>query len=249
MNNSHSPAAIIVLALGLTIASIGAQEPEEKVSLGPGGQALQFDVGRNLNLTHFQGSTLSYKRFSSPSKAWQIGVSLSGSFFTKEGTEKRDVPARDSLDIDYYIYETSKNGHSLHLGFVSQRLKYSQTGPNLYFIRGLGPILNVNYTYSEDQADIIGDYISLSAHSHQISRRKRWTIAAGISGIVGAEWFLTSQMSLMAAYFSALNIQYGRDETLIKTVYQSHTNLRDYNSPEVSISIVSQVRLGLSVYF
>ncbi len=137
----------------------------------------------------------------------------------------------------------------MHFGLVSQRLKYSQTGPNLYFIRGVGPIFSVDYSFSEDQLDITGGYIPRSGYSYRVSRRKRWTIAAGLSGIVGAEWFLTSQMSLMAAYFSALNMQYGGDEILIKTVYQSRTNLRDTNSPEVSLSIVSQVRLGLSVYF
>ena len=246
MMNRFSQFRIICLLLAVACSAIWAQEPPEKESFKPGRQALQFEVGRNLSLSDFQGSTLSYRRQTSATSAWQIGVSLSGNFSTGEGTEKRDVSAYDSLDIDYYVFDTSKKRRSLHFGLVSQRLKYSQTGPNLYFIRGVGPILSVDYSFAEDQLDIKGDYIPRYTHSYRISRRKRWTIATGISGIVGAEWFLTSQISLMAAYFSALNMQYGRDEILIKSVYQSRTELRDTNYPEVYISNVSHVRLGLS---
>ncbi len=108
MDNKFITNQLLCLLLATAYSAIWAQEPPEKESSKPGRQALQFEVGRNLSLSDFQGSTLSYRRQTSATSAWQIGVSLSGNFSTSEGTEKRDVSAYDSLDIDYHLYDTSK---------------------------------------------------------------------------------------------------------------------------------------------
>ncbi|MEE9465552.1 MAG: hypothetical protein V3W14_08300 [Candidatus Neomarinimicrobiota bacterium] len=176
-------------------------------------------------------------------------MSISGRYANSEGTGERDAGYPDSLAIDNVIYSEDNQSQTLNLSLIAQRLKYTQTSKGLYLVWGVGPIIGFDYASWDDKMDIDNDVEPSNDYLYSHREIKNWAVALGVSGTIGVEWFLRPGMSLTAAYFSALKVQY--KSNFIKHAYarSNITSYRSTDTPGIIITTSSQAKLGLSVYF
>ena len=187
-------------------------EDEPPHALVDGAWALQFGIGSNFRLRSLDGSTLSFKRHTSAAQAWQIGVTLDGLYSDRsdEGDNQSEVTDRQTVEFTArYLVYPMLNERPLE---------------TIQLFGGAGPTVS----FDRSRADLANDDTAST----------RSILQAGLSGVLGGEWFVRERLSLSAAYISTL-------------VYQRHRqrdDRRDIASDGVQLN-ARGVRLGMSVYF
>lgn len=218
--------AALVFCFGVIGASAGyAQEADPEAdpetALREGVYALQFQIAPHFRLSSFQGSVLSAKKHLTEDRALRFGLSL-GANVTNTEYERSDS------DIDD---EQSQSQQRLSLAV--QYMVHPTPDQPVQMYYGAGPELGfARYENTNEDEDFELTRISTS-----------WSI--GLSGMVGAEWFVRSDISLMAEYGAALSYRRATD--------RQETNLSDEDPREVTQSSFGfggqGVHFGVSVYF
>lgn len=185
-------------------------------SLRDGNWALQFGVEDGLfDLTGFLGSTLSVKVHVADTRAWQFGIMLETAFreTTTEGEADTEANRQSvALTARYIVYPRLKD--------------HAESTVHLYY--GAGPRVALNRTHSEG-----------FRNAEDIDTDMSWV--AGLSGVVGAEWFVHPRISLLGEYNSSLLYRHGRSTSEAAGQPERTRN---------SIILRPQgVRLGVSAYF
>lgn len=243
-------------------------DPAPMRQLQQGDRALQFAVRGLFNLGSFQGSTISYKRHSSPKTGWRMGLDVYLNSSVSDGSEERDMLSTrtDYPDLTGYqrtedeTYSLRDEDENLSVDIIIQWIRYPAARGELQPYWGIGPIAHISGYNSE--------YESLSTDTTadpRISRRKTSTYGLGVSGVFGLEWFFRNNMSLTAEYCPYFRTNYSIDKRYTKTtrnnVYYDQDGEMDQWRTEISeveseikssqpgLSIRSQMKLGLSLYF
>ena len=231
MVTKRNPRLFILSLLVCAGLAITARAGEN--SLKEGAWALQFQVIRNFQLASFQGSTISIKKHLSDGTALRAGVSLGFSLLDREGTDYVNDTIVQSEDSD---------DNMTSFGFVVQMIKYPNplAATNLYY--GVGPTFA--YSHTKDY-QVVEDPIDGDSRSND---RRRTSWHAGMSSVIGIEWFPRSNISLLAEY--GVSLYYERTRYTIETRYspQERTTKTEDNTDGFVLA-GSSVKFGLSVYF
>jgi hypothetical protein len=194
---------------------------------------LQFQINNNFSLSSFQGATLSAKRHFSNKKAIRLGISLGGGVSDVE----------DQSNITGATFGRSGNGQSI--GINAQYTIYPSPDKSVNVFFGAGPIVG----FSRSSSTITSTPDSFSSTRN---KAEETTWSAGISGILGVEWFATRNISFIAEYASSL----GYNSSNRKETAEQKTNTSDYimtNEIERHTKGFqfnpNAVKFGLSVYF
>jgi len=195
-------------------------------------QCLQFQIGSNFNLGSFQGSTISYKKHISNSRAYRVGISISGKIEDRIDFDNSDTDSLDFRQITDY--------DNLGIELTGQYLKYLKHKYS-YFYYGYGPkvIYSRAYQkyYSEDY--ITGDW----ERSSDLRKYYGYSIQVGLELVAGVEVFLTNSISIHGEYSE--DISYKR--TWSKQPYTGN-DYRTININEYSLDF-GGVKFGCSFYF
>jgi len=221
-----------------SIAQTGDIVTEEKVNyLEKDKWAIIFEVGTYINTQAFESYSLSSKFHLSSSIAVRVGLGFN---YTKNDATENITSGQFSKN---YPADTKKISFqsSAHLIFYP----ISKT-PVVMFV-GVGPA----YKYNESESGYT--YVSISTlygSSEHINSSKSKTWKAGVNVVLGAEWFVYKQISIMGEYnMSAL---FGKTNNIDKTTNVSTqygtTETQDNRDGDVTEYKFNIVRLGVSVY-
>ena len=160
--------------------SAHAQEADLPHALEEGAWALQFGVGENVTLSSLLGATLSIKRHVADDRAWQVGVTLDADVNILERKRSGNASSSDreivAVTARYLTYPLLKNRPDDALQL------FAGAGPTLRFDRS---------SQTNDQ-------------NEQSNTNTTTTWGAGVSGVLGAEWFVTPRISISGAYETSL---------------------------------------------
>ncbi len=215
---------LFLMILALTTCTLHAREN----SLEKGKKALQFGVNSNFTLGSFQGSAISIKKHNSDGSAWRFGMSLYLDF----GGIGHSRWTEDSLIVD-----DNGDDNSQKIGLDLQKIFYPNREAEVNIYYGLGPTLVFENSKRQSYA-----YSSMDIRT---KTDKAWRVGGRV--LVGAEWFATKNISLMAEYSSSLLYRYRK--TTQETRYDNGSvDGTEYSSDALQFAS-SYVRFGLSAYF
>lgn len=210
---------ISVAAIVLFLSSSSySQEEQTKNSLIKGKWALQFQIDGLINVRGFQGGLLSVKKHITDESAIRIGFGISTTISSQNSSTKyfRNDSTYDSPGYEYHEYR---------LNLVSQYVYYTSPMSKVNFFLGAGP--QFNYSWSRHGSGTIS---------------KSNSVGAGVSGVVGVEWFASKEISFLAEYSSSGT--YTWSESSQSNGFEENKNITKY----FYLNPMS-VRFGLSAYF
>lgn len=251
----------ILCYLTLSPTIMIAEEPSSSTGtlLNSRAGALEFRI-RNLKIYSFEGGTISYKKYLKGSKAFRVGISLVNSRKSEE--QDRSIE-NDFITIDStiaYTYQSSVSSDFYEISINTQYLCYFNPHDNFYSYIGLGPILGIGLSGSENPSVRDLEFNNVS----RISRRRRRStgrsviprfIFTGITASMGVEWFCRKNISLLAEYHAAFLIGTRIYKATSKQTYKSVNGNYGYiitSTTELDgyfYSVNSSVRLGISIHF
>lgn len=216
----------LILSATLLVPASTAQDDPGPIALQDGSWALQFRIGPNFDLGSRLGSTISAKYHVSASRAWQFGVTLAGS------TEDTEIDVSGEATP-----ETVGQGFqrvAVTARYLAYPLLDDAASDRVQMFVGAGPrlqLLRTKATLNEGEDD----------------EESRTNVAwgAGLSGVLGVEWFVTPRISLDAAY-------------VMSVLYERETDSQEDTRPGAQdIDVTTDRfrlnsgggRLGVSVYF
>lgn len=194
--------------------------------------ALQFQIGNNFTLSSFEGSTISLVRNLSQNSKLRFGISVDGEI---KNVEKNIIQGANCELGNNEMYFSS----TLH--YIKDLKKNSKIFP----YAGIGPIFSF---YNQNKNKKTKVECGTTKTSYDLKE-----YGLGISAVFGTEWFLTSNISLLAEYNSS--ILYNKTKTTSitkrKTISAKNYTQTDKNIIKTnSFSIdPASVKFGLSVYF
>lgn len=221
-------AGVILLAPGISYAQEGPSN-----SLAKGAKALQFRIVNNFVLSDFQGVALSGKRHTSDNSAIRLGADI----FFEHSSDNQDNRTF-SYDTTLVTSDAKTDGQRLNLEL--QYIHYPSIERKIKFFWGAGP--SVRFMRDITKTDY---YNSQTGNSLELKDEvKSW--GAGGSGVLGAEWFATSGISLHTEYTVSIFYEWQkiRDDEVTGPGFS--TANRERNGLEIN---ASSVRFGLSLYF
>jgi len=240
--NSKFFAALVFLVPSITLFS---QNMETKLltdstlnSLHKNKLAFQYESGFNFSGHSFIPIVMSLKYHFTDKSALKFSVGLNPG---ERGFDMRHgFDPRHNNDTMYYNNRLDdRHGNIERLNFTLSYMLYPAPRKEINLFFGLGPRFGTGTQYFKYPENVERD----SAQSYKNSS---WSI--GLSGIVGAEWFVTRSISLFTEYDVAAGYQ--------KRDYWD----ADYNSAAGTYSFTEQksskfrvtdlsARLGFSIYF
>ncbi len=205
-----------------------------------GTKALQFRVNSLLSLDPFQGSLISYQEQLTSEKARRIGVSISSKLWNGDGSH--DELRYSSYDSTYDTtdYSFTRNEYSFALSISVQQIKYESLKKGFFFYSGAGPTLGFSYTERN-----IKPKTEFDSSNKYLSKY----INIGYGGVIGVEWLIKKNMSLLAEYRSTISAGYKYISQYLKFVSSSGSyNIRDEITKGPTFNFSSGVKIGLSIY-
>ena len=228
--------ALIVAAISWSTV-LGQTAPElqnERNSLEAGRWALQFQIDNNFQLSTFEGSTFSLKKHTSDGAAWRLALSSSLNF-----SETENARVTDSDDDPRSESDNSTQSISVSL----MRILYPAPKATVNFFWGFGPGFGFSHNSSNSKSYSTGDAMSET-------ERTTDTWRAGVSGLLGVEWFPHRNISLLAEYESGFDYQWRKSTTERNVTGVPTPSSTKDESKSTSFGWASNgVKFGLSVYF
>ncbi|UCE66034.1 MAG: hypothetical protein JSU85_14465 [Candidatus Zixiibacteriota bacterium] len=202
-------------------------------SLYKGAKALQFRITNNFVLTDFQGVALSGKKHISKNSAIRLGANL----YTEFSTEDED---RRIFSSDTTIASSDAENSAQMLILEMQYIRYASIERRIKLFWGAGPSLRFNREIIE--TDYYDGFNNISRRLRD--ENKSW--GTGATGVIGVEWFATSDISFHTEYILSIMYEWQK----IRDDDASGTNFVSISSEETGIQVyASNVRFGLSLYF
>ena len=211
---------LVLCALLVTPCSLSYAQSDDDPQLESGTWALQFQITDNFTLGAFEGSVLSAKRQLSESRALRLGLDINA---VTSSQDERSFAAGGSEDSQT----------DLNLDLDLQYVSYLNQEGLVRAYAGVGPTLGYGRTKIEETSD------------EQGSELTRNTYLVGVVGLVGAEWFVRSNISLTAEYgalasYAAISTQRVNVQNGNVVGESDESRWRFGSRP---------VRFGVSVYF
>ncbi len=227
----------LLLATCLVIASTAetsAQETKGVSELTDGAWALQFQIGSNFDLRSFEGTTISLKKFTGRSSAWRTGLSFS--------LRTQDDDLSGYIDTTISPVRTVDN-NTFSIDAVIQRIFYTAPRSKTAFFFGVGPTGGYRHGKLSQRTDYTdGRFTS--------SERKENSWSVGLSTVMGVEWFLRRNLSLLAEYGMVIDYTHNKRTTTNVTYDLVRTRVSvDETVSKVFAFDDQAVKLGVSLYF
>jgi hypothetical protein len=221
---------MLFLFIQPAISQEAVSQPEKPTNEASYKWALLFQVTDDYFLTSFQGSSFSIMRNLSATRHIRLFLTLSGSVSDTDYKNNTSINRGDTRNSIYY---------QIGCYYIMNRLSNDSFVPYI----GAGPVLSFNY-YKQEYDD--------SYTNNSKSTSKNITLGIGAAGILGVEWFVKKNVSLLAEYSGGLAYNYTKSESkseqkndngqyVLMNKNEIDTNEFDFNS--------SSVRVGLSIYF
>lgn len=190
-----------------------SQDTAVPSSLTDGSSAILFEISDDFDLSSFEGATISFKHHTAANRAYRVGVSLSGE-------------SADNVDRSPTTGWRMSNSTFYGLSLAVQKLYYRNTGATTAIYYGIGPRVHYDKKRSETPFSIA----------------ERTNTVAGLGAVLGFEWFVRNEISLLAQY--GLGFDYSSSAA---EKWDTGRTLRaEYDNWELD---AEDVRLGLSVYW
>lgn len=214
--------AVAVLLIAPAVAI--AQNENQRTSLVDGKSALNFEVNDDFDLTSFEGATVSLKHHYADNRAYRISIS---GMLSSQNSEN-STPVQGKSEVDYDRYSAS---------VFLQRLYYRSPSSTTTVFYGFGPRGGYNWQKSTTSSPFN------STRTETVS--DGWDI--GLVALLGFEWFVRKEISLIAQYASSLRYvsrategKSGPDTNLVLT----------HSSTDHSVQFdADAVRFGVSLYW
>jgi hypothetical protein len=217
--------AVAVLLFAPALAM--AQNDSPRTSLIDGKSALLFEVVGDFDLTAFEGANLSYKHHYTDNRAYRIGVGVSLSH------ESRDEDGSVHHRTEYEVSRSSVSLTALKLyyrGVQNRGSVYWGVGPRIGYARDKN-----TYETPDWYDDATTEYTHDRAN-------------AGVACVLGVEWFLAREFSLLAQYGTVLEYSWSKDEETRKD--QVERPDYSFNQERSTVELRADVvRFGLSLYW
>ena len=202
-------------------------------SLAKGAWALQFAITRNFTLSSFEGQTISLKKQVSNHRAYRVSANINWGVSDDDVTETQDTTRRD----------TPTESDQAALGLVAHRISYFQSTGRLGVYWGAGPRVSYTHTWSKTRTSPVNDSWSVREYTTD-------TWVAGVSVILGVEWFATPSISLLAEYGSVLSYEWrkrvSREEWIYGVTRSVTRRVEEHDGGKFA---PEAVKFGLSVYW
>lgn len=228
----------VCIVAPITSAQEGNSEAGSRAhSLKDGAWALQFQFGSAFSSRGYEDIVISGKYHLSDGTAIRIGIDLDGS--VRFGNSNRYFPKGDSLrDTNEFDYD--RFGFDL----LSEYILYSQPISNIHIFYGAGPLVKFYRDFRKDS------YLNYINGEYRTSEREtvlnNWSF--GVSAVLGAEWFATKRISLIAEYGAEFEYSYITRET--KTSDSDEGEYSEFKFHENAFDLdLKRVKMGIAIYF
>lgn len=203
--------------------------------LRSGGKALLFQASSDIQLSAFNGGTISLKHHTSPGGAWRFGMTASFSTSTQEYDE--EVLSSNPPGTQWQIREDDRDDVALSLAV--ERLRYLNPEGRVSFFYGIGP----NMSGSRRTYKSVVTYDEGNGAS---SKSTITSLGVGVGGVIGVEWFPHEQIGILGQYGSNLVYNWKKTESESLSGNQARESRSDSNELTFRADVV---RLGISVYW
>jgi hypothetical protein len=216
----------------ISLAPLGYAETDTDLD---GAKALQFEITDNFNLSAFQGAAISLKKHTSNSFAWRLGLDLNLQVSDQESASERDYEA---------YAESIRDENSQIINLRLQGLFYPHHTAGIRLFYGFGPV----FGFSHRKSVKVEERIEYNRITENTSKLNTWK--AGLTGVLGVEWFPAKRISLLAEYVSEFTYEYMKSTS--ESVAMVPDDIFSTKSETINKNVrfyPAQVRFGLSVYF
>ena len=227
---------LIFIAVLAAIVTIPSETSARENSLKKDKWALQFEIDRDFDLSGFQGNTLSIKKHTADNRAYRLGFT----FFL-------DIGDSETLRIlnDTILLPRERDFNSRRFNFSFQKIYYASTDASVNLFYGIGTAFSFQHSNNES----VSFNRSLTQVRINNSTNDLWS--AGMTGIIGAEWFFAENMSLLGEYNTVAKYTRSNREDesrIIESGVILGSSFSESKTDSFRISS-SSVKFGLSVYF
>ena len=190
--------AIAMPAVAQPVADSSSRFPEA------GTWALQFRIVNTFTLTSFTGANISLKRHTQNQKAFRLGVSI---LANQLGTDEASTTVQDRIDDDmdaqFTVTNESLDRTTSSLDITAHYLHYVIPKNNVSLFVGGGP--TAGFSLAKDDTETVSSFLdSLQTVTTQDVKVDGWNVGAEF--VIGAEWFVSPQISFFAEYGTALQL-------------------------------------------
>ncbi len=228
MKNSVVLAVAVLVSMVLPITGILGQESGnegvDKTSDSGKKWALQFQIDKSTFLTAFNGSTISVMKKIDDSRSWRVGISLNGSM--------SDNKEKQYLKSDSLVSSMNTNLNTINLQLSFQYLLKKRIHKNVNCYYGLGPTFLFDGNIFK-----IKDY---PEYNYPDYKNTNSSYGAGLSGVIGAEWWFHEFICFTAEYNSAFIYKKA------VSIQENLSNRSKLTRNQISL-ISSPVRFGVTV--
>jgi hypothetical protein len=222
---------LFLLYAGLLFSQIENSE-QSKSAETKNTWALQFQVLENFKINTFEGSTISLKKVLSDCSSLRFGVSINTTLSDVDEENKTTI-AKNSQKYDqvslnvssFYLWNTPiKNDVSAYCGI----------GPTLSFGHYKTTLKNEG---SNDETYTTTENIITEN-----------TFGIGVSGVIGVEWFVKDNLSILGEYETIAIYNFTKTKTEANQNNSSSDNTIEKKGNVFKFSSVG-AKLGISIYF
>jgi hypothetical protein len=187
-----------------------------------GAWALLFQIDDNFTIDPFQGAVISVKRHYSDRSALRLGLGLAFDM---------DEISSTISEMDTVKATSKSDGSSQFFRVDLQYVRYANPTAPVKLLFGGGPLVSFSNSDDERTTGTGSDTVESTA----------WV--AGITGLVGVEWFAASRISLHAEYGMELTYRHSTAKSTNSAQRTSEQTRKDGDFRSRG------VLFGLSAYF
>lgn len=221
---------LLLLLTGLVGGESASADDYSKDALKAGSWSLQFGIQSYFRLGAADGFLISCKRHYSPNSAIRFGLTVRGNLANNEDDDRSNQGQSTTYrEVDGYSGSFDLVAAYLHFANPQRRVK-------LYY--GLGPFVGG----SRSRSDFKSTKNDFGTRSTESTWRHSYSVYIGVRGLLGTEWFVAENISLLAEY--GVSIRYLYD------YYEDFSGRRFSSDITRSFEFLPRgVLFGLSVYF
>jgi hypothetical protein len=228
--------SVLLLTFQLSLSTFLFAQDKEEINLA-GKYALLFQIGSNFSLNNFESATIAGKYQLNQKSSIRLSLSLNmnnqdaDNIIKNEG-DLSSSQSKENISDDRFGYRI--DAQYLCNTFIIEDLSF-------YF--GGGPFVGYSSNNSENKKD---PYYSNTTRIISVDYN---SLNTGIGITTGVEWFVKSNISLLADY----SLDFGYDKTTRNTIEEYFGDQTSKTTSENSTSSFyignSYAKLGVSFYF
>lgn len=237
----------LLLLLALAPGALAQTAEDNRPQAGQ--WSLLFGTGPDFQLTALESGTISAKYHQTPRRALRFTLGVNAS--AQDGSQRFDetfIPGSEQNESgtegERTDYGTSVTSEVLWYGSLADPVAfYAGGGPRLFYGRSQSESTETETRQFDSNNPVFEQTVDVS--------RESTTWSAGALGVVGAEWFVASRVSLTAEYTVVAGYTHSDREETREAVSQSENALVNVTTDDDSGWILNRptARLGIALYF